>query len=196
MKLARSEAKGTELAGVALGGGRAGDPGLLRPRQRIAGPGLAERNGLGHRHGGVTGELARGIGLAPDQCQHRVRVGVTQWEARRKVRSDAEDRVDRARRADRRDRQGRPIGELRVDERANRLLGHRELVLVHAMRSRLPGGEAPTPGPRAGPYAVAGQRVGAAARRAHAAAGDVEVHDDLVAAAQVDPVGGLGQRLL
>jgi hypothetical protein len=123
--------EGSRSGGVVLVTGAAGQPGLHRPRQRVARSRLAQGYLLGYGEPGGAGQLTGGRALGLQQAAGRGRVGSLQGEPRREPVSDAEDGVDRPRRGDPTDGQVPPSRELRAEEVPDDSGGDGQLVGVH-----------------------------------------------------------------
>jgi hypothetical protein len=121
----------SRAGGVVLVTGAAGQPGLHRPRQRVARARLAQGYLLGHGEPGGAGQLTGGRALGLQQAADRGRVGSLQGEPRREPVPDAEDGVDRARRGDPADGQVPPLRELAANEVPDDGGGDGQLVGVH-----------------------------------------------------------------
>jgi hypothetical protein len=123
--------EGGRSGGIVFVAGAAGQPGLHRPRQRVAGARLADGDLLGHGEPGGGGQFPGGRRFGLERAADGGGVGPLQREARGELVADAEDRVDRARRVDPADRQPAPPGELRADEVPHHGGGDRQLIGVH-----------------------------------------------------------------
>jgi hypothetical protein len=123
--------EGGRAGRVVLVAGAAGQPGLHRPRQRVAGPGLADGDLPGHREPGGRGQFAGGGRLGGERAAYRRRVGALQGEPRREPVPEAEDGVDGARRGDPADRQVAPPGKLGGDQVPHQGGGDGQLAGVH-----------------------------------------------------------------
>ena len=119
MNSARSLAKVTSLGGVVLVARSTGQPGLHRPRERVAGARLAQGDGRGHREPGRGSELPGGRRLGLQFLAGHGGVGPLQREPRGESVTEAEDGVDRAGGGDAADVQAPPLRKLSVDEVAH-----------------------------------------------------------------------------
>ena len=119
------------LARILGGGHGAGQPGLHRPRQRVPGPRLAERDRLGGAEPGPPGQFPRRLRLGLQLAARPAGIPRAQREPGGQPVADPEDRVDGALRRDGPDRQVPPLRELVVHQRAHGRRGHRQLVSVH-----------------------------------------------------------------
>ena len=128
MNSARSWANASELPVGRRHG--AGQPGLHRPRQRVAGPGLADRDRLRGGEAGPAVQLAgrRGLRLEPPRASLRR----DERQPRDEVVAEPEEGVDRPLRADGPQRQLAPLRELPRHEPADGLRGDVQLPRVHA----------------------------------------------------------------
>ena len=118
-------------AGILLGGGDAGQPGLYRPGQGVARPRFADGDRLGCGKPGAACQLPGGVrlGLQPPPC-HFGLLGLQRKPGRQPL-ADAEDRVDRPRCSEHPNGQAPPLGELLIDQRAHHLCRDAQLVGMH-----------------------------------------------------------------
>ena len=140
---ARSRAKRVRAARVHRGTVRPGQPGLHRPRQRVAVPRLAQRDGLGHRHPQRADQPPGGRRLLLEGAPHRVRDPGLQREPRREVVAQPGDRVHGAGQRQQPDLAGGERGQLVGDERPYGLDVDLELPLVHRHVRRACRGTSP-----------------------------------------------------
>jgi hypothetical protein len=125
--------------GIVLVARAAGQPGLHRPGQRVAGTRFAECDLLGHGEPGSACQFPGGRRLRLKQPAGGGGIGASQRQPRREPVTDAEDGVDRAWRADAADRQAAPPRELRVDQRPDQVGGDGQFIGVHGHGAQLPG---------------------------------------------------------
>jgi hypothetical protein len=117
-------------------------PGLHRPRQRVARARLAQRDRLRGSEPGPPGELGGRLRLQLQHAQDRDRIPGFEREPGRVAVADAEDRVDRPGPGHRPDRQRLPLRELPVDQGPRRLGRDVQLVLMHPHTARVADGQA------------------------------------------------------
>jgi hypothetical protein len=108
--------EGHLAGGVVLLARATGQPGLHRPRQRIAGSRLAQGDDRGHREPGRDGELRGGRRLGLQVPAGRDGVGALQGEPRSEPVTEAEDGVVRAGGGNAADVQSPPLRKLRADQ--------------------------------------------------------------------------------
>ena len=111
--------EGHLAGGVVLVARATGQPGLHRPRERVAGARLAQGDGRGHREPGRGGELPGGRCLGLQFPAGHGGVCSLQGEPRGEPVTEAEDGVDRAGGGDAADVQAPPLRELGVDQVAH-----------------------------------------------------------------------------
>lgn len=126
-------------ARVGVDGDRAGDPGLHRPRHRVAGPGFAERDRNRHRDRAVCRQVCGGRGFALSLRPSLVERGAAQRESSAPHLPDPVDRVDRPAGRDPPDRVLAPLRELVGNQISDDIVRDGDLVRVHA-HGQVPGG--------------------------------------------------------